>query len=291
MDGTRQRLVDFALGLDFAGLAPGTVATAKALLFGMLGGVLAGFPAGPSRIARDLAMRMPQAEGATVIGTRTRTSADGAAFANAVTAREGGTRDGFTAAVFSAAEHGRAQGRELVVALAIAAAIDQALGSAPQGAAPILPANTGCIAVALAAGRLLRLSRDQMMQCASLAATLNIVLAGGGGGWPGLADGAAGRDGVFAALAAWQGMEGPMMPFEGKTGWSALVAGSHVTLDRLGRDDGSARAPDVADAEARFLERAGRTLGAARAAGIAGQISGLEELDDVSAITAAAVIA
>ena len=48
------------------------------------------------------------------------------------------------------------------------------------------------------------------------------------------ASGQAGRAGVFAALLARAGMEGPHLPFEGKAGWCDHVAKSRYALDKLG---------------------------------------------------------
>jgi len=48
------------------------------------------------------------------------------------------------------------------------------------------------------------------------------------------ASGQAGRAGVFAALLARAGMEGPHLPFEGKAGWCDHVAAERFSLETLG---------------------------------------------------------
>ena len=50
------------------------------------------------------------------------------------------------------------------------------------------------------------------------------------------AAGQAGRAGVFAALLARAGMEGPHLPFEGKAGWCDHVALNRFALDSMGGD-------------------------------------------------------
>jgi 2-methylcitrate dehydratase len=55
--------------------------------------------------------------------------------------------------------------------------------------------------------------------------------------WKVVASGHAGRAGVFAALLARAGMEGPHLPFEGKAGWCDHVARERFTLDKLGGKD------------------------------------------------------
>src|SRR3954464_7275873 len=87
VDSIQQRLTEYACQLDFDALPAETLHAAKALAIDTLGGLIDGFHFEPCRIARNLAAAQPSAEGATVIGTRLRTSMDMAAFVNATTAR------------------------------------------------------------------------------------------------------------------------------------------------------------------------------------------------------------
>ena len=50
-----------------------------------------------------------------------------------------------------------------------------------------------------------------------------------------VASGQAGRAGVFAALLAKAGMEGPHLPYEGKAGWCDHVARKRFVLEEMGR--------------------------------------------------------
>jgi 2-methylcitrate dehydratase len=84
-------------------------------------------------------------------------------------------------------------------------------------------------AVALAAGKLMRLSRDQLVQAVNLA--LNDHIAMGQtrtqalSDWKGIADAEAGRNAVFATMLARAGLSGPAPIFEGRYGFFALVTG------------------------------------------------------------------
>src|SRR5262249_17367528 len=75
--------------------------------------------------------------------------------------------------------------------------------------------------------------------CLSIAAASNNILRqtrlGQLSMWKAAASGEAARAGVFAAILAEEGMEGPNLPFEGQAGWCDHVAGHRFVLDTLGR--------------------------------------------------------
>src|SRR5262245_56029968 len=87
VDGFQQRLTDYACGLTYASLPREVVHAAKARIIDALGALIGGFFGEPCRITRNLAARTPNADGATILGTRMKTTPDLAAFVNATTAR------------------------------------------------------------------------------------------------------------------------------------------------------------------------------------------------------------
>src|SRR6202008_4017383 len=103
---------------------------------------------------------------------------------------------------------------------------------------------------AVAAGKLLGLTPAQLSHCIAMAVVPNVTLeqAKNKGGhrsmFKAVATGNAGRAGVFAALLARAGMEGPHLPFEGKAGWCDHVAGERIPLDALGSDGASFKVQD-----------------------------------------------
>src|SRR5262245_58873458 len=86
-DGIQQRLSDYACALNYGKLPAEVVHAAKVRIIDILGALIGGFPGEPCQRARNLAACMPNADGATVVGTRMKTTPDLAAFVNALTAR------------------------------------------------------------------------------------------------------------------------------------------------------------------------------------------------------------
>ena len=87
VDGIQLKLTDYAQKLRYEDLPAETVHTAKVRVIDTLGSLIGGFFADPCRIARDVAAAMPNDNGATVIGTRMKTTPEMAAYVNAATAR------------------------------------------------------------------------------------------------------------------------------------------------------------------------------------------------------------
>lgn len=249
-DRVQNRLTDFACALNFAGLPPEVVHAAKARLIDTLGVLIGGFDGEPCRVARAVAVQTPAGDGATIIGTSFKTAPDLAAFANATTARYAELTDIYhwpgsafghpsdvIAPVLAAAEHVHASGRELIAAVVLAYEIFCRLSDEFRNKG-FDPANFSCIAVAAAAARLLGLAPHGLAQSIAIAAVSGVILRQVRVDeltmFKVAAAGQAGRSGVFAALLARAGMEGPQLPFEGREGWCANVARDRLVLDELG---------------------------------------------------------
>jgi len=250
VDALQARLTDYACGLRYEDLQPEAIHAAKVRVIDTLGALLGGFFGEPCRIARNMAAQLPMPTGATVIGTRMKTAPDVAAFANAATARyvemndvyhwpgsAGGHPSDVLTPVLAAAEHAGASGRDLLTGIVLAYEVYLRLSDAVH-----LPgfdcANFCCIGSAIGAGKVLGLTREQMHHCISMAAVPNNALNQGRTGhlsmWKAVAAGQAGRAGVYAALLAREGMQGPHLPFEGKNGWFNYISRKPFTLDTLG---------------------------------------------------------
>ncbi|HTE15064.1 MAG TPA: MmgE/PrpD family protein, partial [Burkholderiales bacterium] len=93
-------------------------------------------------------------------------------------------------------------------------------------------------------GKLLRLSEAQIAQAIAMVVVPNNALNQTRTGhltmWKSLAAGQAARTGVFAALLAQKGMQGPHLPFTGKHGWCNHIAGKPIALDNMSEWGGSA---------------------------------------------------
>ena len=249
VDRIQERLVSYACDLQYDNLPTEAVHAAKVRIIDTFGALIGGFFDESSRLARDVAAETPST-GATVIGTRMKTTPDIAAFANGTAARsvemndyarKPGGRNGHPSdvvtPVFAAAEHMQASGRDYIAAVVLAYEVYTRFADAISDNA-FDSVNFCCLGTAVAAGKILGLSPHQLSHCISIAAVPSNALGQTRTGrlsmWKAVATGEAGRAGVFAALLARKGMEGPYLPFEGKNGWCNHVAHKQLSLDTMG---------------------------------------------------------
>jgi len=249
-DRIQDQLTEFACKLEYAALPSDVQRVAKTRIVYSLGALIAGLEGASSQAARRLAQRMPLADGATVIGTALKTTPEAAALANGTAARyiemndiyhwpgsyEGHASD-VVPAVLTAAEYGHADGRALITAVVIAYEVFLRLSDVAKNQ-NFDNTNFCAIAVAAAAGKLWRFTPEQMAHCIATAAVsgnmLRQVRKSHISMWKAVAAGNAGRSGLYAALLARDGMDGPHLPFEGESGWCEHIAGARFTLDRMG---------------------------------------------------------
>jgi 2-methylcitrate dehydratase len=249
-DTIQAQLSGYAARLRYEDLDAQTIHAAKVRTIDTLGALIGGFDGEPCRTAREVAARMPQPRGASVIGTRLITAPDIAAFVNGTTARyvemndvyhwpgsSGGHPSDVFAPVLGVAESVRASGKDFITALVLAYEIYLRMSDAVR--TPGFDcANFCCMGAALGAGKLLGLSSEQLSECLSMAVVPNNALNQARTGhltmWKAVAAGQAGRAGVFAALLAQAGMKGPHAPFEGSAGWCQHVARKSFALETFG---------------------------------------------------------
>src|SRR5689334_306646 len=236
-----ERLADYAHRLRFDDLDAATIERAKVHVIDTLGCGIAALDEPPVRICREVALATGGGD-ATVIGTARRTSVELAAFANGAAFRYYDLNDSYVggltghpsdniAACLAVAEAERAGAAELITAIALVYEINcrliDAFDITTRGwDSPVfsLPA------VALAAGKLMRLSPDRLAHAVSLALNDHIPMgqtrAQALSDWKGLADAEANRNAVFAARLARAGITGPAPIFEGRKGFMQLVGGT-----------------------------------------------------------------
>jgi len=96
-------------------------------------------------------------------------------------------------------------------------------------------ASFAAVSVAITAGKLLGLTRDQLRHAAAIAAISNLTTMAARRAkvsmWVACGTAGANRNGVFAALLAKAGMTGPEEPFVGDAGIMAMVTKQRFTLD------------------------------------------------------------
>ena len=248
-----ERLAAYADGLRYDDLDPETIERVKSHVIDTLGCGIAAFDERPVRICRDLVLAA--ATGAsTVIGTSQRTTPDLAAFANGAAFRYYDLNDVYAgrfsghpsdniAACLAVAESERASARELITAIVLAYEVNcrliDAFDITTRGWDPPV---FNLPAVALAAGRLMRLPAERLTQAVNLAINDHIPMGQTRSqtlsDWKGLAAAEAARNAVFAAMLARAGISGPAPVFEGRRGFFQLVAGqAEVDVGTFGRRD------------------------------------------------------
>jgi len=235
-----ERLAAYAHGLRYDDLDAATVERVKTHFIDTIGCGIAAFDEGPVRICREVALGVAGGA-ATVIGTHRRTTPDLATFANGAAFRYYDLNDSYVgrlaghpsdhiAACLAVAESERSSATELITAIVLAYEINcrliDAFDITTRGwDVPVfsLPA------VALAAGKLMKLPPERLAQAVSLAINDHIPLAQTRvqalSDWKGLADAEAGRNAVFAALLARGGLTGPAPIFEGNSGFFKQISG------------------------------------------------------------------
>jgi 2-methylcitrate dehydratase len=234
MSTTEDRMVAYALDLSYDELPDKAIHQLKRRLIDTLGGALAAYTAPTVRIARQIALPVGQDKGARVWGSLTRTSPDMAAFVNGCALRyldindthrtvDGSHPSDNLGGVMAVAEMVGASGKDLLLAMVISYELQcRFVDSVPFNDAGWDQPVPGVMACALACGRLLGLTRQQMHEALALAIIPNLSTyqsrAGELSMWKGCAAANGARQGVFAALLAAHGMSGPSEPFDGVFG-------------------------------------------------------------------------
>jgi 2-methylcitrate dehydratase len=247
MDRILQSVSDYGTALTYEKLSPGVVHQVRRLVIDSLGCAMGGYQEEPPQIARAHALEVTAAQGATVLGTSHRTSAELAAFANGVMMRYldfndamggSGHPSGNIAAVLAAAEHASADARTAITGIVLAYEVQICISEAAKKrlaeARPRI--RTGwdhatymALGSAAGAARALGLDQTQMANALALATTTSAALMqtrqGSLSMWKGCAEGNSSRNGVFYALLARRGMTGPAEAFEGVAGFMKQVSG------------------------------------------------------------------
>src|SRR3989304_4757277 len=128
MDSIQERITEYTNAITYGDLSPEAIHSAKLRTIDTLGVLIGGFWGVPAHTARNVAATMPNPDGATVIGTRMKTTPDMAAFVNATTARAvefndlyhwPGSRHGHPSdvimPVLAVAEYARLGGRDFIL--------------------------------------------------------------------------------------------------------------------------------------------------------------------------------
>jgi 2-methylcitrate dehydratase len=247
------RLAAYAERLSYRDIGATTLEAVKVLVVDSFGCAIAAFDERPVRVCREIAAATGGGS-STILGTHRRTTPDLAAFANAAAIRYYDLNDVYVsrqashpsdaiAACFAIAEAEQAGAKDLIAAIVIAYEIECRLVDAFDLSARRFDATVFTLpAVALAAGKLMKLDRERQTQAVNIAVNDHIPLAQTRtqtlSDWKGIADANAVRNGVFAAILARGGLTGPAPIFEGHSGFFQSIT-KPVTID-TGRFGGAA---------------------------------------------------
>jgi 2-methylcitrate dehydratase PrpD len=244
-----ERIVEFALNLDYDEIPPSVVEAAKLHLLDTVGCGLAAHALDVGTAGRTIAAESAGETSAAVLGRAAPAPATDAAFANGMLCHALDFDDTHGASichvsvvavpsVLAAAEATGSSGRELLSALVVVNEVITRVGTA---AAPeymvrgFHPTSVcGVFGAAVGAARLMRLSEAEAVAAVGIAGSMSSGLfayLGDGTSTKPIHAGWAAKAGVTAALLAGAGGEGPRSVFEDRFGfYAAYYEGRHESL-------------------------------------------------------------
>ena len=247
-----KRLADYATDLTFKKLPQASVHEVKRRVLDSVACAYGAMVAPPCKIARRMATSVSMKGGATVWGTHHRTTPDLASFANGSLVRYLDFNDTYLSkepahpsdnipACVAVAESLHADGKQLIQAIVLSYEMQCRLCDAaalrPRGWDHV---TYGAFSTAIAAAKLLKLSKDKMIHAINLAGitagALRQTRVGEVSLWKACAFANSAKNGIFAAYAARNGMTGPSAMFEGEKGFMKVISGS-FSLSELGGED------------------------------------------------------
>ncbi len=236
-----RKIAEYVDSVSYEDLDFEVIREAERRIIDSIGVSFAALDAIPVRIARSMATKSDSRDQASVLGSRVKTSAELAAFANGSAVRYLDFNDTYLSkeamhpsdnipAMLAVAETEGRSGKDAVLGIVLAYDVACALADASSIRDRGWDHVTYiAISSAVGAGRIMSLNIEQLVQAVNLAATPNIALrqtrAGELSMWKGCAAANATRNGVFAALLAKHGMTGPSPVFEGEMGFFKQVSG------------------------------------------------------------------
>src|SRR5437867_5910372 len=236
-----ESLASYAHSLEYSSIPESTIHESKKRIVDSLGCGIGAFGSEPAKIARGLASEVRNPEGSTVLGTKIKTSADLASFVNGIMVRYFDYNDTYLSLepahpsdnigpCFAVASERGSAGKELILAIALAYEVQCRLCDAAdirhRGWDHVC---YGLASMALAAGRLMGLNEEKLVQAVNISLNSHIAMrqvrAGELSMWKGVSFPNAARNAVFSAMLAEKGMTGPSPIFEGEMGFFKQVSG------------------------------------------------------------------
>ncbi len=251
-----EELSHYAYSLKYSDIPENIVHESKKRIIDALGCGIGAFNAEPVRFSRKIAERAKVNDGSILLGTRRTTTPDMASFVNGIMIRYFDYNDTYLSrepahpsdnlgACLSVASSEGANGKDLLLSVALAFEIQcRFCDTADLRHRGWDHVCYGLVSTALASGRLMGLNSEKMTQAVNLALNSHIAMrqvrAGELSMWKGCSFANAGRNGVFSALLAREGMTGPSPIFEGEMGFFKQVSGPfQINTEEFGGRKGS----------------------------------------------------
>jgi 2-methylcitrate dehydratase len=232
------RLANYATKLTFDALTPQAVLEAKRRFIDSFATAVGAMSAEAYHIAKRCAARVSGNPGASILGGG-KSSVEWATFVNGLLIRYLDFNDTYLsqepahpsdnlAAVLAVGEAVGATGKDLITAAVLAYEIQcRFCDAASLRKHGIDHVTYGAISSCVAAGKLMKLTAEQLVHAIGIAGVCNVALRQTRSGelseWKGCAFANAARNGVFAATLAAEGLSGPAPIFEGDLGFFRLV--------------------------------------------------------------------
>lgn len=235
-----ERLAEYTISLGYHDLPERVIHATRQRLVDTIGCALGAVDSEPVRSIRSYLATLP-AGASDILFDRMKVTPDAAAFLNATMVRFLDYNDGYFSlepghssdnipACLAVAQAEGLNGKDLILAIVIAYEVQMRL----QDAASLFRrgwdhVNFITVSATLAVGKLLNLSRTQLVHALGMALNGHIAMrqvrSGELSGWKGASAANASRNAVFCAYLARHGMTGPSSIFEGEMGFFNQVSG------------------------------------------------------------------
>jgi 2-methylcitrate dehydratase len=246
-------IAERALATEHRDLGPAVVHEVKRRILDSIGTALGAWQSRPGQITRRVAQAVSVAGGASLLGSRHRTTPDLAAFSNGTLVRYLDFNDTYLSlepahpsdnipAAWAVGQVRRADGRQIITAIVLGYELQCRLCDAASlrrhGWDHVY---YGALSTALLASKLYGLSVEQTVHALDLAGVCNFATrqtrTGQLSDWKACAFANAARNGIFAANLAREGLTGPPEIFEGAKGLFQMVTGPFELSWASGPDD------------------------------------------------------
>ncbi len=251
-----ESLASYAKSLDYSSIPENIIHETEKRIIDSLACGIGAFNAEPVRIARETAEEAKNPQGATILGTKKKTTMDLAVFANGMMVRYFDYNDTYLSLepahpsdnigpCLAVSSQQDSSGKDLLLSIALAYEIQCRLCDAAdirhRGWDHVC---YGLVSMALAAGWLMGLSEEKLVQAVNISLNSHIAMrqvrAGELSMWKGVSFPNAARNAVFSAMLAEKGMTGPSPIFEGEMGFFKQISGLfELNVESFGGRNGS----------------------------------------------------